>query len=91
MPTFVIAAYSCEVARQATNSVDFQVRYFETSDVDAITSRLLAEKPVSYANGDGEEVRWLYDGIVAVEVDPKFADGEEVIGFITSKPMPLNK
>ena len=90
MPTIVIAAYSCEVAGEPTDSVDYQVRYFESGDVDEI-SRRLHEESVTYKNSDGQDVRWVFDETIAVEANPRFEDGSELIGFITGKPKNVAK
>jgi hypothetical protein len=31
-------------------------------------------------------VVWVFDGTAAVEFDPDFKDGAEIIGFITGRP-----
>jgi hypothetical protein len=82
----VIAAYRCEVAGRPSDSVDYQVRYFATDSTDEVISRLRAEPPVAYMNVDGEEVRWIFDDTVAIEFDPQWKDGVEMIGFITGRP-----
>jgi len=81
----VIAAYHCEVAGKPTNSVDYQVRHFASDSLDEVTARLRAEPPQAYQNCYKQQVRWLFDDTVAVEFDPKFEDGDEVIGFITGR------
>ena len=91
MPILVIAAYHCEVAGEPTESVDYQVRHFASDSLDDVMSRLRSEKPQAYKNADGEEVRWIFDDTVAVEFDPHFTDGAEVIGFITGKPRDITE
>jgi len=91
MPILVIAAYHCEVAGESTDSVDYQVRHFHSDSIDEVMSRLRSEPPQTYKNPDGEEVRWVFDDTVAVEFDPDFADGSEVIGFITGKPIEITE
>ena len=86
MATLVIAKYRCEVAGKATDSVDYQVRYFETDDEIEIVQRLRAEEPTSYKNSSGEVVSWIFDGTEAFEHDPKYKNGAEIIGFITGEP-----
>ena len=86
MGTFVIAKYHCEVAGETTDSVDYQVRYFDKASPEEVMSRLEGERPHEYENCDGETVRWLFDETMAIEVDPTFKDGEEIIGFITGTP-----
>jgi hypothetical protein len=86
MGIFVIAKYHCEVAGASTDSVDYQVRYFEHGSPDEIEARLIAERPQEYKNLAGETARWPFDEIVAVEIDPILGDGEEIIGFITGTP-----
>ena len=85
MSILVIAAYHCEVAGKPTNSVDYQVRHFTSDSLDEITARLRSEPPQAYKNCYNQEVRWLFDDTVAIECDPKFQDGNEVIGFITGR------
>ena len=85
MPILVIAAYHCEVAGKPTDSVDYQVRYFDSDSLDEVMSRLRSEQPQAYKNVYKQEVRWLFDDTVAVEFEPKLRDGTEVIGFITGK------
>ena len=85
MPILVIAAYHCEVAGKPTNSVDYQVRHFASDSLAEVTARLQAEPPQAYQNCYKQEVRWIFDDTVAVEFDPTFEDGREVIGFITGK------
>ena len=77
MPTLVIAAYHCEVAGKRTNSVDYQVRHFTSDSPDEVTARLKAEHPVAYKNRYGQNVRWVFDDTVAIELDPKFDDGAD--------------
>ena len=86
MPILVIAAYHYEVAGEPTDSMDYQVRYFASNSIGAVLLRLRSELPETYKNSDGEEVKWVFHDTVAVEFDPDFADGAEVIGFITGKP-----
>ena len=85
MPILVIAAYHCEVAGEPTDSIDYEVRYFASDSIDEVMSRLRSEEPHVYKNCDGQEVKWLFDDTVAIEFDPQFADGKEVIGFITGR------
>src|SRR5437899_2539354 len=82
MSILVIAKYHCEVADKATDDVDYQVRYFTTDNEDEVRHRLRSEEPTSYKNPSGEIVRWVFDDTVAIEHDPKFKDGVEMIGFI---------
>jgi len=88
MSTLVIAAYHCEVAGKRTDSVDYQVRHFASDSLDEVTARLAAEPPVGYKNRYGQNVRWVFDKLVATELDPKYEDGAEVIGFITGRSRP---
>src|SRR5438874_11214290 len=85
MSILVIAAYHCEVAGKPTDSVDYQVRHFSSDSLDDVTARLRAEPPQAYKNCYKQEVRWLLDDTVAIEFDPKYEDGNEVIGFITGR------
>jgi hypothetical protein len=85
MSILVIAAYHCEVAGRPTDSIDYQVRHFASDSLDDVTARLREETPQTYRNCYKQEVRWIFDDTVAVEFDPRFEDGQEVIGFITGK------
>jgi|SRR5580765_3070685 len=85
MSILVIAAYHCEVAGKRSNSVDYQVRHFASDSLEVVTAHLNREPPVAYKNRYGQRVRWVFDGIVATEFDPRFEDGAEVIGFITGR------
>src|SRR4051812_17686626 len=91
MSLLVIAAYHCEVAGKPTESVDYQVRHFASDSIDEVMSRLRNEQPQAYTNPDGQEVRWLFDDTVAVEFDPEFNDGAEIIGFITGNPKEITE
>jgi hypothetical protein len=82
---FVIAAYKCEVAGKLTDSVDYQVRYFTGDSIKDVFERLQNEKPNCYSNCYGDEVRWAFEDTVALEIDPRLEDGEEIIGFITGR------
>jgi hypothetical protein len=91
MPILVIAAYHCEVAGDPTDSVDYQVRYFAADSIDEVMAQLRAESPQTYKNAGGQEVRWIFERTVAVEFDPDFTDGTEVIGFITGRPREITE
>jgi hypothetical protein len=91
MPILLIAAYHCEVAGELTESVDYQVRHFVSDSIDEVMSRLRGEPAQTYRNPNGQEVRWIFDDTVAVEFDPEFKDGAEVIGFITGKPKEITE
>jgi len=86
----VIARYHCEVAGKATESLDYQVRYFDSDSLDEVTARLRVEQPCTYVNDCQETVSWIFDSIVATEPDPQFADGKELIGFITGRPREID-
>ncbi len=85
MPILAIVQYHCEIAGEETNSLDFQVRYFDTDSEEELLQQLKTENDRSYKNPDGEIVDWIFDQIISIEHDPKFEDGEELIGFITEK------
>ena len=77
---------SLQSAGVLTDSVDYQVRYFASDSIDDVMSRLRTEQAQTYKNSDGEDVTWVFNNTVAVEFDPNFKDGAEVIGFITARP-----
>ena len=89
MPILVIADYNCDVADKSSGSIDYQVRYFTSNDIDEVMERLRSEPPCTYKNCYGQDVTWTFHDAVAVEYDPRFADGDEIIGFITGRPMPV--
>lgn len=84
----LIARYDCFVANEPTNSVDYQVRYFEVPEGSSVEHLLEKEEIESYKNEDGETVEWRYAEIMAIEWNPEYKNGEEIIGFITGKPTP---
>jgi len=90
MPVLVIARYRCEVAGQATDSLDYQVKYFDAEAAEEVIERLRAEEPPTYRNADDEEVQWIFDEIVATEPNPELVDGKELIGFITGRPQEMD-
>ena len=77
-----IVVYGCEIDGVSTDSVDIQVRYFDTSDISAVENRILAEPPHTYANHEGETVSWPFLRIAALEPLDSLVDGAEIIGFI---------
>jgi hypothetical protein len=83
MPYLAMAAYKCEVAGEATDSLDIQVRYFERGTVREIEEALRSEQPHSYENEGGQIVSWPLANILAIEQFDKPKSGAEVIGFIT--------
>jgi hypothetical protein len=85
MSLLLIASYHCNVAGVLSDSIDYQVRFFETDDESEASIRLKEEKPDSYLNSDGETVTWVFSEIVEMEHDPEMIDGAEIIGFITGK------
>ena len=91
MPILVIAAYHCEVAGESTDSVDYQVRYFLSDSMDEVMLRLRSEPLETYKNSHGQDVVWVFDDTVAVEFEPDFTDGAEIIGFITGKPREITE
>lgn len=79
-----IVAYRCRVAGQPTDSLDFQVRWFEAGDADEVQGQIEAESPGTYANVDGETVTWELAEILAIELFTPPESGGEVVGFISS-------
>ncbi len=78
-----IVAYRCEVAGEPTESIDIQVRYFESGTAREIEDRLRSEAPHSYANDRNEIVSWPLIKVLAVEPFETPTDGKEMVGFIT--------
>lgn len=83
----LIAKYDCFVANEPTDSVDYKVRYFEIPKDSNVDEILKKEDVEAYKNGDGEIVEWRYAEIMAIDWNPEYKHGEEVIGFITGKPI----
>jgi Domain of unknown function (DUF5071) len=54
------AAYRCEVAGFATDTIDIQCRYFEFADERDIEPTLKAALNHTYINEAGETVTWIY-------------------------------
>ena len=85
MGTFIIVRYLCEIDGERTDGVDYKVRYFDTSSEQEAVARIHSESPEEYKNSDNENVRWIFDEIMSVEVNPSFEDGDEIIGFTTGE------
>jgi Domain of unknown function (DUF6968) len=83
MPYLAMAAYKCDVAGEATDSLDIQVRYFERGTMREVEEALRSEQPHSYENEGGQIVSWSLANIFAIEHFDKPKSGAEVIGFIT--------
>ena len=77
-----IAVYRCEVAGKPTDSLDIQVRHFDSFSPVAIEQRLRAEPLHSYANDAGETVTWPLVQILSIEPVDSPTDGAEIAGFI---------
>jgi hypothetical protein len=84
---FLIARFDCYVAGEQTESVDYQVRSYDIPEHTDLDMMLRAEPIHRYRNGEDEEVEWRFVEIVATEWEPRFTSGEEVIGFITGRPV----
>jgi hypothetical protein len=54
------AAYRCEVAGFASDTIDIQCRYFEFADENDIDPALKALPNHTYKNENGETVTWIY-------------------------------
>jgi hypothetical protein len=80
-----IVAYRGSVAGVRTNSLDLQVRWFDTTDQNFIRQQIAAEPFSSYTNSDGETVTWELVQIMAIDTFNPHTSGEEVVGFIASK------
>jgi hypothetical protein len=78
-----IAVYRCEVAGKPTDSLDIQVRHFDSFSPSAIEQRLREELLHSYTNDAGETVTWPLVHIVSIEPVDNPPDGAEIAGFIT--------
>jgi len=84
MPSAVaIAVYRCEVAGKPTDSLDIQVRHFDSFSPVDIERRLRSEPLHSYRNDAGDLVTWPLVHIMSIEPVDSPADGAEIAGFIT--------
>ena len=83
----LIARYNCSISGVITNSVDYQVKSYDIPRDTDLDSMLKSEPIDSYRNYKNELVEWIFDEIVAEEWDPDFTEGDEIIGFITGKPI----
>ena len=82
----LVARYDCFVAGKSSESVDYQVRYYDLPESTDLNEMLRKEPVHCYTNEDSEHVEWRFSELVSVEWEPKFEQGEEVIGFITGRP-----
>ncbi len=87
----LIARYDCFVAGKPTDVVDYQVRSYDVPDHTDLEVMLSSEPIHRYRNNDDEEVEWRFAEIVAIEWEPRFDSGEEVMGFITGRPTPATE
>jgi hypothetical protein len=77
-----IAAYRCEVAGVASDSLDIQVRYFDDASIDI--AAFLRDEPIhSYSNHLNELVTWLFVGVLDIQNLENPKNGSEIAGFIT--------
>ena len=87
----LIARYDCYVAGEPTDSVDYQVRVYDVQEDADLDSMLRSEPVHRYRNEAGDEVEWRFVEVVASEWNPSFEQGEEVIGFVTGRPIPAGE
>lgn len=80
-----IVVYGCEIAGQRTESIDFQVRYFDSADLAAAEDRIRGEPTHEYLNERGETVSWPFLRIAAMDLLDELKDGAEIVGFITAR------
>jgi len=80
-----LVTYGCTVAGEPSDSVDFQVRLFDSDSIADVAAQLRAEPPHEYKNGDGEIVSWPLASILDIQrLSPEAQSGAEVAGTITS-------
>ncbi len=87
----LIARYDCFVANEPSDSVDYKVRYFDIPEDTNVEVMLKGEKTESYKNKYDETVEWRFTEIMSIDWNPEYKNGEEIIGFITGKPTPLEE
>ena len=71
--------------------MDYQVRSYDVPDHTDLDVMLRSEPIRRYRNSDDQDVEWRFIEIVATEWEPRFDSGEEVMGFITGRPVPASK
>ena len=79
-----IVAYRCLVGGIRSDTLDFQVRWFDVEDAEQTRRLIQAEPFLAYKNSDDDLVTWELAQIFAIEPFSPQASGEEVIGFIAS-------
>jgi hypothetical protein len=68
--------------------VDYQVKTYDVSENTDVDAMLRSEPIHRYENSEGEQVEWRFVEIMAIDWNPTFDSGMEVIGFITGRPFP---
>ena len=83
----LIARYDCFINGERTGSVDYKVKSYDVEPDTDLELLLRSEPEEEYKNESSELVSWQFEEICAVEWEPDFSSGEEVIGFVTSQPV----
>jgi hypothetical protein len=79
-----MVAYRCLVEGSPTGSLDFQVRWFQSTNPNEVRASLIAEPFHRYSNPVGEAVSWELVDVLAIEPFDPSECGSEVVGFIAS-------
>ncbi|MGB0953486.1 MAG: DUF2310 family Zn-ribbon-containing protein [Planctomycetota bacterium] len=82
---FAVVVYRCEVGGflSEDGTLDFQTRFFRAESEEEVVRMVQEEETSSYLNGDGREVTWPLQAIMAVDELDSCSSGTEVAGFIT--------
>jgi hypothetical protein len=83
----LIARYDCFVDGKQADSVDYQVRSYDVPEHTDLELMLRSEPIHRYRNSEDREVEWKFVEIVATNWEPRFDSGQEIIGFITGRPV----
>ena len=63
-----IVLYRCLVDNEATGTIDFQVRYYEGANKEAVKARILRERMTYHQSSDNRTTKWVLDEIAAIEI-----------------------
>ena len=79
-----LVVYGCIVGGKASDSVDIQVRIFDSTSIEDVDAALKAEQPNEYRNEFDQLVSWPLTTILDIQrLEKNVESGEEVAGAIT--------
>ena len=80
-----IAIYRSYIQGVASDSLDFQTRYYKDESDESVRESIETQVPESFKNSTGEAVEWRLVKIMAVDELLPVDSGDELIGFIAQK------